>query len=75
MTAASLLKPSLNWLLIFIPIAAYFEFATSNHTATFISACLAIIPIAGWMGEATEHLAEKTGEGIGARCARAAQFS
>jgi Ca2+:H+ antiporter len=65
MTAASLLKPSLNWLLIFIPIAAYFEFATSNHTATFITACLAIIPIAGWMGEATEHLAEKTGEGVG----------
>lgn len=65
MSAANLLKPSLNWLLIFIPIAAYFEYATSNHTATFITACLAIIPIAGWMGEATEHLAEKTGEGIG----------
>lgn len=65
MTLASYLKPSLNWLLIFIPIAAYCEYATSNHTATFITACLAIIPIAGWMGEATEHLAEKTGEGIG----------
>lgn len=65
MTAATLLKPSLNWLLIFIPIAAYFEFATSNHTAIFLTACVAIIPIAGWMGKATEHLAEKTGEGIG----------
>ena len=65
MTAATLLKPSLNWLLIFIPIAAYFEFATGNHTAIFITACVAIIPIAGWMGKATEHLAEKTGEGIG----------
>ncbi len=61
----ALLKPSLNWLLIFIPLAAWFEFGTANHTATFITACLAIIPIAGWMGEATEHLAEKTGEGIG----------
>lgn len=65
MSAASLLKPSLNWLLAFIPLAAYFEYATNNHTAIFITACLAIIPIAGWMGEATEHLAEKTGEGIG----------
>ncbi len=63
--SAALFKPSLNWLLIFIPVAAYFEYATSNHTAIFLTACLAIIPIAGWMGEATEHLAEKTGEGIG----------
>ena len=30
---------------------------------TFIA--LAIIPLAGWMGKATEHLAERTGEGIG----------
>ena len=63
--SAALFKPSLNWLLIFIPIAAYFEYATSNHTAIFLTACVAIIPIAGWMGKATEHLAEKTGEGIG----------
>ena len=61
----NLLKPSLNWLLIFIPIAGYLEFFTKSHTAIFICSCLAIIPIAGWMGEATEHLAEKTGEGIG----------
>ncbi len=65
MSVAHLFKPSLNWLLAFIPIAAYCEYATHNHTAIFITACLAIIPIAGWMGEATEHLAEKTGEGIG----------
>jgi Ca2+:H+ antiporter len=65
MSVAQLCRPSLNWLLAFIPIAAYCEYGTSNHTAIFITSCLAIIPIAGWMGEATEHLAEKTGEGIG----------
>lgn len=65
MSAAALLKPSLNWLLVFIPVSAWLHYATDHHTATFICSCLAIIPIAGWMGEATEHLAEKTGEGIG----------
>ena len=65
MSAASLLKPSLNWLLIFVPIAAGLHYGTTHHTAIFLCACVAIIPLAGWMGKATEHLAEKTGEGVG----------
>ncbi len=65
MSAATLFKPSLNWLLVFIPLAAWLNYGTTHHTATFICSCFAIIPIAGWMGKATEHLAEKTGEGIG----------
>ena len=32
---------------------------------TFLFACLSVIPLAGWMGKATEHLAEQTSEGIG----------
>lgn len=32
---------------------------------TFLFACLSVIPLAGWMGKATEHLAERTSEGIG----------
>lgn len=61
-----ILTPSLNWLLVFVPaaIGAKFFFAGAE-TFTFIAACLAIIPLAGWMGKATEHLAERTGEGIG----------
>src|SRR4051812_19755840 len=62
---SSLFKPSLNWLLIFLPIAAYQEYVGHNHTWIFIASCLAIIPAAGWMGNATEHLAERTGEGVG----------
>lgn len=63
----SFLKPSLDWLLIFVPIAIALRFipALENPTALFICSCLAIIPLAGWMGKATEHLAEHLGQGIG----------
>lgn len=62
----SLLKPSLDWLLLFVPIAAGLHYLKPDaHTAIFGAACLAIIPLAGWLGKATEHLAERTGEGIG----------
>ncbi len=65
--ASSWLKPSLDWLLICVPIAIAFRFipALNNPTALFIVSCLAIIPLAGWMGKATEHLAEHLGQGIG----------
>ena len=55
----------LNLLLIFVPIAIVLEFIHANPTAIFATSALAIIPLAGWMGRATEHLAEKMGEGIG----------
>lgn len=63
----SWLKPSLDWLLIFVPIAIALRFvpALENPTALFIVSGLAIIPLAGWMGHATEHLAERLGQGIG----------
>lgn len=64
---SSLLKPSLNWLLVFVPIAFVLRFVPGleNPTALFICSCLAIIPLAGWMGRATEHLAEHLGQGVG----------
>lgn len=65
MTLRALLKPSLNWMLIFLPLAAWQEYIGHNHTLTFIFSCLAVIPLAGWMGTATEHLAERTGDGVG----------
>ncbi|HKO99518.1 MAG TPA: calcium/proton exchanger [Pyrinomonadaceae bacterium] len=63
----SLLKPRLDWLLIFVPIAIALRFVPSleNPTALFIVSCVAIIPLAGWMGRATEHLAEHLGQGVG----------
>lgn len=55
----------LNWLLIFVPAAIVLEFIHANPIAIFTASCLAIVPLAGWMGRATEHLAEKLGQGIG----------
>jgi len=61
-----LLKPSLNWLLIFVPATVWLEYTSPDaHMPIFLSACLSVLPLAGWMGRATEHLAERTGEGIG----------
>lgn len=63
---ASLLKPSLDWLLVFVPVALALEhLQPATHVPIFVAACLAIVPLAGWLGKATEHLAEKTGEGVG----------
>ena len=60
------MKPSLSWLLVFVPITVGLHFLASGaHLWIFLSACAAIIPLAGWMGRATEHLAEHTGEGVG----------
>jgi Ca2+:H+ antiporter len=55
----------LNLLLVFAPIALVLELMRANPIAIFAASGLAIIPLAGWMGRATEHLSEKLGEGLG----------
>lgn len=63
----SWLRPRLDWLLVFVPVAVVLRFvpALESPTALFVVSCLAIIPLAGWMGRATEHLAEHLGQGVG----------
>jgi Ca2+:H+ antiporter len=57
---------TLNWLLIFVPIAVVLEHVAPERALwIFLAAALAILPLAGWMGKATEQLAERTGEGVG----------
>ncbi len=59
-------KPSMSWLLVFLPVVLALEFSHSQaHVAIFVCSCLAIVPLAGWLGKATEHLAERTSEGVG----------
>jgi Ca2+:H+ antiporter len=60
-------KFSIDWFLVFVPLAFLFHYvpALHNQTALFIISGLGIIPLAGWMGRATEHLAVRMGEGIG----------
>jgi Ca2+:H+ antiporter len=56
----------LNWLLIFIPVTVVLEFFVHPADAVlFMSAALAIVPIAANMGAATENLATRTGPTIG----------
>ena len=55
----------LNYLLIAIPFAVGLELTHASPVSIFITSCIAIIPLAGLMGKATEHLAETLGEGIG----------
>jgi Ca2+:H+ antiporter len=63
----SLIRPSLDWLLVFVPIAIVVRFVPGFYspTALFIISCLAMIPLAAWMGRATEHLAKRLGSGVG----------
>jgi Ca2+:H+ antiporter len=56
----------MNLLLIFIPIAIALEFLASHqYLLIFITSSLAILPLAAWMGHATEQLADRMGEGVG----------
>ncbi len=65
--AKSRWRPSLDWLLVFIPISFVLRFGFPDlKTQLFITSCLAVVPIAGWMGKGTEHLAEHVGSGLGA---------
>jgi Ca2+:H+ antiporter len=60
-------SPSLDWLLVFVPVAFGLRYVSGweNQTALFIFSALALIPVAGWMGHATEQLAHHMGEGVG----------
>lgn len=56
----------MNWLLVFVAVAIGLEtWAPQQHLAIFAASGLAILPLAAWMGRATEHLAERMGEGVG----------
>jgi Ca2+:H+ antiporter len=55
----------LRWLLLMIPVAILAELAHWGEVVLFVTSALAVIPLAGLMGEATEALAEKTGPRVG----------
>jgi Ca2+:H+ antiporter len=58
-------KPSINWLLVFIPVSVALEYASVPPPVLFFSAALAIVPIARLIVLATEQLATYTGDAIG----------
>ena len=59
------MKPSLNWLLVFIPITLVVEHTQAPLPVLFFAAALAIIPIAGLIVHATEQIAMRTNDAVG----------
>src|SRR6476659_7645385 len=55
----------LYWLLAAIPVAITLRVMGASDVWIFASSCVAIIPLAGLMGRATESLAETMGAGVG----------
>jgi Ca2+:H+ antiporter len=55
----------LDLLLVFVPATVVLELVHADPLAVFISAGLAIIPLAGLLGRATEHISAHVGAGIG----------
>jgi Ca2+:H+ antiporter len=53
-------------LLLAIPASLLLQYVLhAPALAVFVTACLGVVPLAGYMGEATEHLAHRTGPTIG----------
>ncbi|HWL65100.1 MAG TPA: calcium/proton exchanger [Actinomycetota bacterium] len=59
------MKPKLEWLLVFVPVAFVLEFTHANPVAIFVTAALAVLPLAVLMGHATEELAVRSGPQLG----------
>lgn len=58
-------KPSLNWLLVLVPVSFIGEFALHQELFVFLTAAGAILPLAGLIGRGTEELALHAGPRIG----------
>jgi Ca2+:H+ antiporter len=57
----------LDLLLLAVPIAIALRYvpAWRNDVLLFVVSAIAIVPLAGWMGRATEQLAARSGAGVG----------
>jgi Ca2+:H+ antiporter len=55
----------LNWLLVFLPVAILLDRMEVNPILVFLTSALAIVPLAGLMGDATEALAAYLGPTLG----------
>src|SRR5439155_22977070 len=55
----------LDYLLLAVPVAVVLKLSGVPAVWTFLVSCVAVIPLAGLMGRATENLAETMGAGVG----------
>ena len=58
-------RPILYATLVFVPVSFWLGLTHAAPTAVFVVSCLAVLPLAGLMGESTEHLGHHTGPAIG----------
>jgi Ca2+:H+ antiporter len=59
------LRPSLDWLLVLVPVSAILRLAGGNELLIFLTSAGAILPLAGLIGRSTDQLALHTGPRIG----------
>jgi Ca2+:H+ antiporter len=59
------IRPSLDWLLVLVPVSLIADFVLHNELLTFVTAAGAIIPLAGLIGRSTEQLAMHAGPRLG----------
>jgi Ca2+:H+ antiporter len=62
---ASPVRPSINWLLAFIPVTLALEHADAPAPWVFFTAAVAIVPVASLIVRSTEQLATYTGDAVG----------
>src|SRR5438128_11207127 len=55
----------LNWLIVFLPVALVLRFLGVNDLLVFVTSALAIVPLAGLIGSATDDAAKYVGAGLG----------
>jgi Ca2+:H+ antiporter len=58
-------RPSVYWLLVFVPVSLVFEFVLKQPVAIFATSCGAILPLAALLGRATDELAIHSGPRVG----------
>ena len=58
-------RPSLDWLLVLVPVSAILQLAGGNELLIFLTSAGAILPLAGLIGRSTDQLALHTGPRIG----------
>ena len=59
------IKNFLNWFLLAIPVAVVMDLTAGPGVALFIVSAIAVVPLAGQMGHATEALAARTSAAMG----------
>jgi Ca2+:H+ antiporter len=60
-----MLRPRLEWLLVFVPVSLLADPVLRSDLATFLTSAAAILPLAGLIGRSTDQLALHAGPRIG----------